>query len=50
MAHFEQSLRETRASVTPEMEREYEELVGTLKQTGPQRQPIGFLPLRQAAE
>ncbi|MBB3019387.1 transitional endoplasmic reticulum ATPase [Microvirga lupini] len=50
MAHFEQSLRETRPSVTPEMEREYEELVGTLKQTGPQRQAIGFLPLRQAAE
>jgi transitional endoplasmic reticulum ATPase len=50
MAHFEQALRETRPSVTPEMEREYEELVGTLKQTGPQRQPIGFLPLRQAAE
>ncbi|KFG68536.1 CDC48 family AAA ATPase [Microvirga sp. BSC39] len=50
MAHFEQSLRETRPSVTPEMEREYEELVGTLKQTGPQRQPIGFLPFRQAAE
>jgi transitional endoplasmic reticulum ATPase len=45
MAHFEQSLRETRPSVTPEMEREYEELVGTLKQIGPQRQPIGFLPL-----
>ncbi|WP_201864483.1 CDC48 family AAA ATPase [Microvirga soli] len=50
MAHFEQALRETRPSVTPEMEREYEELVGTLKQTGPQRQPIGFLPIRQAAE
>ena len=50
MAHFEQALRETRPSVTPEMEREYEELVGTLKQTGLQRQPIGFLPLRQAAE
>jgi transitional endoplasmic reticulum ATPase len=50
MAHFEQALRETRPSVTPEMEREYEELVGTLKQTDLQRQPIGFLPLRQAAE
>ncbi|NBJ12006.1 CDC48 family AAA ATPase [Microvirga arsenatis] len=50
MAHFEQALRETRPSVTPEMEREYEELVGTLKQVGPQRQSIGFLPLRQAAE
>jgi transitional endoplasmic reticulum ATPase len=50
MAHFEQALRETRPSVTPEMEREYEQMVGTLKQDGPQRQPIGFLPLRQAAE
>ena len=50
MAHFEQALRETRPSVTPEMEREYEDMVRTLKQTGPQRQPIGFLPLRQAAE
>jgi transitional endoplasmic reticulum ATPase len=50
MAHFEQALRETRPSVTPEMEREYEEMVRTLKQEGPQRQPIGFLPYRQAAE
>jgi transitional endoplasmic reticulum ATPase len=32
------------------MEREYEEMVRTLKQEGPQRQPIGFLPFRQAAE
>jgi transitional endoplasmic reticulum ATPase len=50
MEHFEQALRETRASVTPEMEREYEDMVRTLKQEGPQRQPIGFLPFRQAAE
>jgi len=50
MAHFEQALRETRPSVTPEMEREYEDMVRTLKQEGPQRQSIGFLPLRQAAE
>jgi transitional endoplasmic reticulum ATPase len=49
-AHFEQALRETRPSVTPEMEREYEEMVRTLKQEGPQRQPIGFVPTRQAAE
>jgi transitional endoplasmic reticulum ATPase len=48
--HFEQALRETRASVTPEMEREYEEMVRTLKQEGPQRQPIGFISLPQAAE
>ncbi|WP_262298977.1 CDC48 family AAA ATPase [Microvirga sesbaniae] len=50
MAQFEQALRETRPSVTPEMEREYEDMVRTLKQEGPQRQSIGFLPLRQAAE
>ena len=48
--HFEQALRETRPSVTPEMERDYEEMLRTLKQEGPQRQPIGFVPLRQAAE
>ena len=36
-AHFEQAARETQPSVIPEM-------VRTLKQEGPQRQPIGFLP------
>jgi transitional endoplasmic reticulum ATPase len=41
--HFEQAARETRPSVTPEMEREYEEMLRTLKQEGPQRQPIGFI-------
>ena len=45
-AHFEQAARETRPSVTPEMEREYEEMLRTLKQEGPQRQPIGFLAQR----
>ncbi|WP_404383636.1 CDC48 family AAA ATPase [Caenispirillum salinarum] len=40
--HFEQALKETRASVTPEMQREYEQLRATLKQEGPTRQPIGF--------
>jgi transitional endoplasmic reticulum ATPase len=41
--HFEQALKETRASVTVEMEREYEELRSRLKQQGAtQRQPIGF--------
>ncbi|HEY8567419.1 MAG TPA: CDC48 family AAA ATPase [Beijerinckiaceae bacterium] len=49
-SHFEHALRETRASVTPEAEREYEEMVRTLKQEAPQRQSIGFMPLRQAAE
>jgi transitional endoplasmic reticulum ATPase len=41
-AHFEEALKETRASVTPEMEREYEEMVRSLKQEAPLRQPIGF--------
>jgi transitional endoplasmic reticulum ATPase len=50
MAHFEQALREARPSVTPEIEREYEDMVGTLKQQGPQRQAIGFLPLVKASE
>jgi transitional endoplasmic reticulum ATPase len=41
-AHFEEALKETRASVTPEMEREYEEMVRSLKQEAPLRQPVGF--------
>ena len=41
--HFDQAMRETRASVTPEMEREYEDLRGHLKEQGPTpRLPIGF--------
>jgi transitional endoplasmic reticulum ATPase len=48
-AHFDEALRQTRASVTPEMEREYENMVSTLKQES-QRQTIGFIPTRQAAE
>lgn len=43
-AHFERALGETRASVTPEMEREYEEMLSTLKQERPQRRSIGFVP------
>ncbi|MDO9706836.1 CDC48 family AAA ATPase [Paracraurococcus lichenis] len=41
---FEQALRDTRASVTPDMEREYEALRASLKQQGPmaQRPRIGF--------
>ena len=31
MAHFEKALGETRASVTPEMEKEYENIAGSLK-------------------
>jgi len=50
LGHFERALAETRPSVTPEMEREYEEMLRTLKQQGPSHQAIGFVPLRQAAE
>ncbi|MDB5718571.1 MAG: ATPase, partial [Sphingomonas bacterium] len=32
MAHFDAALKETRASVTPEMEREYEQMAARLKQ------------------
>jgi transitional endoplasmic reticulum ATPase len=42
MSFFEQALGETRASVTPEMEREYEELARTLKQESPRGRRIGF--------
>jgi transitional endoplasmic reticulum ATPase len=43
MPYFEQSLKETRASVTPEMDREYRELVRTLKQESPHGgKRIGF--------
>ncbi|WP_420393199.1 CDC48 family AAA ATPase [Acuticoccus sp.] len=41
---FEEAFKQTRASVTADMEREYEEIVRTLKQEAPRRQPIGFLP------
>ena len=42
-AEFEKALGEGRASVTPEMEREYEELRNKLKQQGPtERRRIGF--------
>jgi len=43
MAHFEAALLETRASVTPEMEREYEQIQATLKQSAMQIDPIGFV-------
>ncbi|MFE1602818.1 CDC48 family AAA ATPase [Methylobacterium sp. ID0610] len=49
-AHFDAALHETRPSVTPEMEQDYETMLRTLKQEGPQRQPIGFVPVRRAAE
>jgi transitional endoplasmic reticulum ATPase len=43
MAHFEAALEETRASVTPEMEHEYEKIQATLKQKAMQVDPIGFV-------
>ncbi|MCV2868857.1 CDC48 family AAA ATPase [Defluviimonas sp. WL0002] len=39
---FEAALTESRASVTPEMEREYETIQASLGKEGPLRQPIGF--------
>ena len=49
MADFEAALSESRASVTPEMEREYEQMAARLKQDASAIQPVGFaFPLRQA--
>ncbi len=42
MRLFESALKETRASVTPEMEREYEELQEQLKRESPRGRQIGF--------
>ncbi|HWH18357.1 MAG TPA: CDC48 family AAA ATPase [Allosphingosinicella sp.] len=44
-AHFERALKETRASVTPEMERDYEEIEAKLKQEAarPGSGGIGFI-------
>ncbi|MEW5929194.1 MAG: CDC48 family AAA ATPase [Gemmatimonadota bacterium] len=42
MRLFETALKETRASVTPEMEREYEELLEQLKRESPRGKRIGF--------
>ncbi len=49
--HFEAALKETRASVTKEMEKEYEELLKTLKSESP-RGPtrIGFALAEELAE
>jgi transitional endoplasmic reticulum ATPase len=40
-AHFDRALKETRPSVTPEMEQDYQQMLRTLKQQEP-RQRIGF--------
>lgn len=39
---FQSALAEARPSVTPEMEREYEEMLRTLRQESPQKTQIGF--------
>jgi transitional endoplasmic reticulum ATPase len=41
--HFESALAETRASVTPEMEHEYEQMAARLKQEALAIDPIGFV-------
>lgn len=43
MAHFEEALKDSRATVTPEMESEYEAMQGKLKQQASSIQPIGFI-------
>jgi hypothetical protein len=42
LKHFEAALTETRASVSLEMEREYEKIAETLKQESPGERRIGF--------
>ncbi|PVE59230.1 AAA family ATPase [Arthrobacter sp. TPD3018] len=43
MADFEAALTESRASVTPEMEKDYEKIASQLKQDAAAIQPIGFI-------
>ena len=43
MAHFEEALKDSRATVTPEMESDYEAMQGKLKQQASSIQPIGFI-------
>jgi transitional endoplasmic reticulum ATPase len=42
-ADFEEAMTESRASVTPEMEQEYEQMAAKLKQEAAALQPIGFI-------
>jgi transitional endoplasmic reticulum ATPase len=42
MRFFDEGLKETRASVTPEMEREYEDIADSLKRESPRGRTIGF--------
>jgi transitional endoplasmic reticulum ATPase len=43
MADFEMALIDTRATVTPEMEREYEKIQGEIKQNAAALNPMGFV-------
>jgi transitional endoplasmic reticulum ATPase len=43
MAHFEAALADSRATVTPEMEAEYAQLVARMKQDAVALNPIGFI-------
>ena len=43
MAHFREALKESRASVTPEVEREYEQMAARLKQDANTPHGIGFI-------
>jgi len=43
MAHFEAALKDSRATVTPEMEAEYEAMSANLKRNAVSLQPIGFI-------
>lgn len=49
MRHFDKALEDTRASVTPEMEREYEEIADSLKRENPLGRQIGFQAAVEAA-
>lgn len=43
MKHFEKALKDSRASVTPEMEEEYSKMEASLKQNAMRAEPIGFV-------
>ena len=45
--HFESALRDSRPSVTPEVEAEYEQMQRSLKQDALSAQPIGFITPQQ---
>ena len=50
-ADFDEALTESRASVTPEIERDYEQIAARLKQDAAAIQPIGFaFPAREGSE